>query len=125
MPEFPERRPFSRVDFKAPAQLVQGGHTWSVQVLDISLKGTLLAMAQDQLAELDDSQPLDVQIRLDQNLEIDMHCRLAHRQPDRVGLSCVSIDLESIQHLRRLIELNLGDPTAMERELSELMQTSP
>lgn len=124
MPEFPERRPFSRVDFKAPAQLVQGIHTWSVQMLDISLKGTLLAMTPAQFAQLAESQPLDVHIRLDQNLAIDMHCRLAHQQPDRVGLACVSIDLESIQHLRRLIELNLGDPTAMERELSELMHTS-
>jgi len=125
MAEFPERRPFSRVDFKAPAQLVQGNHSWPVRVLDISLKGTLLAMTPTQLAELDESRPLDVHVRLDQNLEIDMHCRLAHRQPDRVGLACVSIDLESIQHLRRLIELNLGDPAAVERELSELMRASP
>jgi len=123
MPEFRDRRPFSRVDFRAPAQLIQGDHTWDAQVRDISLKGALLAMTPEQLTQLDESQPLEVQIRLSEDLEIDMHCRLAHRQKDRLGLACLSIDLDSIQHLRRLIELNLGDPAAMERELSELMRS--
>jgi hypothetical protein len=34
---------------------------------------------------------------------------------------CRSIDIESITHLRRLIEVNLGDPAASERELKALI----
>jgi len=35
-------------------------------------------------------------------------------------LRCLSIDLDSITHLRRLLELNLGDPQLVERELLQL-----
>jgi hypothetical protein len=37
-----------------------------------------------------------------------------------VGLHCRHIDIESLAHLRRLIELNLGDPALLERELAAL-----
>jgi hypothetical protein len=37
------------------------------------------------------------------------------------GVLCRSIDLESITHLRRLIEVNLGDPAASDRELKALI----
>ena len=46
---------------------------------------------------------------------------LAHVEGDHAGVLCRSIDLESITHLRRLIEVNLGDPAASERELKALI----
>jgi hypothetical protein len=36
-------------------------------------------------------------------------------------LLCESIDLDSITHLRRLVELNAGDPALLERELTALV----
>ena len=41
-------------------------------------------------------------------------------QNDELGLRCVDIDLDSITHLRRLVELNLGETELLERELSAL-----
>ena len=38
-----------------------------------------------------------------------------------LGLFCHHIDIDSITHLRRLIELNLGDETLLQRELAELL----
>jgi hypothetical protein len=35
---------------------------------------------------------------------------------------CKEIDLDSISHLRRLIELNLGDQEELERELGALLK---
>lgn len=35
-------------------------------------------------------------------------------------LLCRSIDLDSVTHLRRLIELQLGAPSLLERDLAEL-----
>ena len=40
------------------------------------------------------------------------------------GLLCKGIDLDSVTHLRRLIELQLGDPALLERDLAELIQSS-
>lgn len=119
MPEFVEKRPFSRIQFHAPAVIRQGDQQWDSEVLDISLKGVLLALPDTVV--LDTERAIDLEIRLNEEIEIDMQCRIAHRENDHLGLACQKIDLESIQHLRRLMELNLGDAAAMERELSELI----
>ena len=37
------------------------------------------------------------------------------------GLICRNLDIDSATHLRRLVELNLGDPKLLERELSALV----
>jgi hypothetical protein len=55
------------------------------------------------------------------DLAIAMAGELAHVKGDHAGVLCRSIDLESITHLRRLIEVNLGDPAATERELKALI----
>ena len=52
---------------------------------------------------------------------IAMAGELAHVQGRHAGVLCRSIDLESITHLRRLMEINLGDPAASERELKALI----
>ena len=46
---------------------------------------------------------------------------LAHVHGGQTGVLCRSIDLESITHLRRLIEVNLGTGAASERELKALI----
>lgn len=119
MPEFEEKRPFSRVDFNSPARLIQGDQEWSAEVLDVSLKGILLALPNE--VELQPQLPVDVEIRLSPQINIHMACRIARHEHGQLGLACESIDLTSIQHLRRLVELNLGDSTIMEREITELI----
>jgi hypothetical protein len=47
---------------------------------------------------------------------------VVHREWTLVGVRCVEIDLESISHLRRLVELNLGDAELLHRELSALVR---
>lgn len=121
MTEFVERRPFSRIYFNAPAELSQGALSVDAEVLDISLKGALLAVPDN--TAFDVSASLSLNIRLNDNVDIAMEGRIAHREPGRIGVACETIDLESIQHLRRLVELNVGDPAVMERELSELVHT--
>jgi hypothetical protein len=36
-------------------------------------------------------------------------------------MHCTKIDLESITNLRRLVELNLGDEAALNREISAMV----
>jgi len=50
-----------------------------------------------------------------------MSCEVAHIEGDHIGLLCRSIDLDSITHLRHLIELNLGDAALLEREFKALV----
>lgn len=114
-----ERRKFSRILFDAHVELAQGDFHWRATLLDISLKGLLLQ--QPLPKEVSISEPALVKILLSDNTIIAMSVTVAHQHHQQTGLVCSSIDIDSVSHLRRLIELNLGDATAAERELSELI----
>ena len=114
-----ERRHFSRVDFNTEATLLQNGTQWQTAVIDVSLKGLLVNGSFP--ADWDVQQPVDVSIPLSGATTIELRAQLAHQDTGHCGFICVSIDLESIAHLRRLIELNLGDAAAAEREIAELI----
>jgi hypothetical protein len=114
-----ERRRFSRVLFDAHVELAQGNLKWRASLLDISLKGLLLQ--QNLPLDIDIDRPILVKILLADNTSIAMAVTVARQHNNQVGLVCTSIDIDSVCHLRRLIELNLGDASAAERELSELL----
>lgn len=114
-----ERRKFSRILFDAHVELAQGEFHWRASLLDISLKGLLLQ--QTLPMEVNHTQPILVKILLSDSTCIAMSVMLAHQHHNQTGLMCTSIDIDSVSHLRRLIELNLGDASAAERELSELI----
>lgn len=116
-----ERRHFARVAMDTPATLELADSRRDVTVLDISLKGAMV-----QLNPSDPSIPAHatgtgrLSIELAPGAEITMECRIAHETGGQIGLHCNYIDIDSVSHLRRLIELNLGDPELLNRELAEL-----
>lgn len=114
-----ERRHFSRIAFAGPAQLVTVDERLPVQVLDLSLKGALLLLPPDHQALDGALCLLDLPLAPHEG-RITMAVQVAHVRDDRAGLLCLGIDLESITHLRRVIELNLGDATLAERDLRAL-----
>ena len=116
---FAERRRFTRIGFDARTELQQGPHRWSVTLIDLSLKGLLIERPQNWQA--DANQPFTAQIQLDPHTQVNIDVRLAHDADEQLGFACEHIDLDSISHLRRLIELNMGDPAQLDRELGALM----
>jgi hypothetical protein len=115
-----ERRKHARVAFHAPASLILPDRTLEVVILDLSLKGAL-ARLPDGTAIAGQAQ-CKLRVQLDETLaEIVMEMRVAHLEDHCAGLACLSIDLDSVTHLRRLVELNLGDPALLDRELSDLI----
>lgn len=113
-----ERRRFQRIQFDADTCLLQGERRWSVELCDVSLRGLLVECPQGWDADLD--QPLIARIDLSETQEIRMEVELKRTEDGLLGFACRNIDLDSISHLRRLIELNLGDEQLMERELAML-----
>jgi hypothetical protein len=51
---------------------------------------------------------------------VQMEVLLTRTDHELLGFVCQHIDLDSISHLRRLVELNLGDVSLLERELAAL-----
>jgi hypothetical protein len=115
-----ERRLHTRIAFHTPAQLLIGEQTTAVVVLDLSLKGALIRLPSGSTPAVG----ADCQLRVELDAtdgKISMDARLTHVEEGRAGLVCRLIDIESVTHLRRLVELNLGDPALLERELSALI----
>ena len=89
-------------------------------VLDLSLKGALLRLPAEALPE--SGAPCLLKVRLgDSATSIAMAGEVAHTEGDHAGVICRSIDLESITHLRRLIQMNMGDAALLDRELKALI----
>ncbi|HDZ07573.1 PilZ domain-containing protein [Pseudohongiella sp.] len=112
------RRTFTRIFFDAETVVTQGDHIWPVQLIDISLRGILIQVLPDQ--KVIDDNPVDISIHLGGDIQICMTARVANHKDDKVGLLCEHIDVDSMTHLRRLVELNMGDTSLLERELSAL-----
>ncbi len=113
------RRNFTRILFSIKAKLTVADNDYPVTIHDISLSGALVKRdsttpsLKAQLGEL--SFCLD-----DSDSEVAMHIAVVHEQDNEMGLQCNGIDIDSISHLRRLVELNLGDDNQLHKELSQL-----
>ena len=116
-----ERRRFTRIHFDAQTKISQGPLHWSVKLLDVSLKGLLVEKPQSGC--LAPGQTFTANIHLSDETHVIMEVRLAHEDAQHLGFECTHIGLDSISHLRRLVELNMGDEQLLERELGALIST--
>ena len=119
MPSHDDRRRFRRVDFFTGAFLCDANGRVPCDVHDVSLHGALVAVPADY-RDVSLMTPLTLEIPLDDETAIRMQVEVAHERENVLGLECVNIDVDSITHLRRLVELNLGDSSLLERELPAL-----
>lgn len=121
MTDSPEdRRRFKRIAFDAKTELTQNHKTWPVHLIDLSLKGLLIERPSPWLGNPDE--PFIVDIHLNVDIDVQMEVRLTHDDHNHLGFVCEHIGLESVTHLRRLIELNLADHEELERELAALIE---
>ncbi|NBA96471.1 PilZ domain-containing protein [Pseudomonas sp. R5(2019)] len=115
-----ERRRFKRIPFDAPVELVREGHRWRTTLADVSLKGLLAKCPEDWSATV--HQVFDIDIQLSPEVHVHMKGEFNHETNDQLGFTCRYLDLHSSEHLRRLIELNLGDEKELLRELRQFIE---
>jgi hypothetical protein len=115
-----DRRRFKRIQFDAKTELTQGTQSWAVHLIDVSLKGLLIERPSPWLGDPDE--PFIVDIHLNVDIDVQMEVRLTHDDHNHLGFVCEHIGLDSVTHLRRLVELNLADHDELERELAALIE---
>jgi len=113
-----ERRRFQRFHFEGTVKLYSDKAMWETKLTDISLKGVLIERPVDWKGKTGTSYRMD--LRINNSVIISMGVITAHVMPHRVGFQWQKIDLDSFAQLKRLVELNLGDPAILNRELSAL-----
>ena len=115
-----ERRNFWRAVFHSPVRLTTHDGQAFAQLLDISLKGALLETGNVWHGKPGEECRLSLELAPDAT--ITMWTKVMHVDGPHVGLRCESIDLDSVTHLRRLVELNSGDPAILDREFASLVR---
>ncbi|MCE9679115.1 PilZ domain-containing protein [Shewanella sp. AS1] len=115
-----ERRQFFRFLFEASATLTQQETIWPTQIYDLSLNGALVSKPEGMIVT---SQPLTLDFSLnDSEINITMQVKVVHERNTLLGLACEHIDIDSISHLRRIIELNMGDTSKWDNELNAFIE---
>lgn len=113
------RRQFSRILFQTDAKLLTANGEISVNVVDISLKGALIRPDSADYVQIGTNCTLKLHLA-EGDACIAMEATVVHHQGNHLGLACRKIDVDSMTHLRRLVELNLGDESILQRELNAL-----
>ncbi len=114
-----DKRHFHRILYAADALLSGPELNLPCRVIDLSLKGCLLQFDSAWNAASEDIL-YTLRLKLSDNVEITMQLSVSHVIDNEVGFKCEHIDIDSISELRRLLELNLGDSTLLERDLLAL-----
>lgn len=113
-------RRFRRIPFAAEVTVHTGQKVWSGELLEVAMKGAMVGT--EAVLPL----PLGSQCRLniclpDTPIKLHFLAELIHREENHYGFKFISEDLETLTHLRKLIELNTGDVEATRSELSILL----
>lgn len=121
------RRRFQRIPFDAEIYLTAAdvcAEPIAGVLHDISLKGLLIAVPETAPA-IPPQTCAELLVLPDQgDIELKFKVAVAYAREDRClyGLNLLSLDVESATHLRRLIEVNLGDEQSLQRELVNLIE---
>ena len=114
-----ERRRFTRITFDAATEVKQGDEVWEATLKDISFNGMLVTT--DTPISLEKGATVELTVHLLGNdVTINTPAVLTHKEESQYGFAIENLDLDSLTQIRRLVELNLGDETLLERELDHL-----
>lgn len=120
MPEnVAEQRHTKRTRFASQVTLTKGNDCWSTRLVDVSLRG-LLVEEPENWSRPTPGEPLELALELGGDVRIEMTVLPMRYGEGQIGFEWTNIDPESLEHLRRLLELNLGDPDEVRNEVRAL-----
>ncbi|MCK5819230.1 MAG: PilZ domain-containing protein [Psychromonas sp.] len=119
-----ERRRFTRVNFSGDC-ILQDGITnlttqWQTNLIDISLKGALITRPAKWDHQNDYGVTLNLQLK-GSDVILNIGGVICHQNDDLLGMRFLSLTIESIAHLKRLVQLNIADEELLYLEMSQLI----
>ena len=113
------RRQFTRILFSINAELTVEETSYPVSIHDVSLNGALVTAVKSKEALKGKFGTLVFYLS-DNEAKVTMNIVVVHEHENETGLQCNAIDIDSVTHLRRLVELNLGNSEQLDKELHQL-----
>jgi PilZ domain-containing protein len=116
----PEHRLFHRIRFVVKTDIEINGKSCEAVLVDISLKGALITFPDELHPET--GLPCQLTIHLDDSdIKLTFSGEVIHTHENLTGIKFTLIDLDSMIHLRRLLELNSTNPDQVRSELNSLI----
>ncbi len=114
-----EQRLFQRVRVGMAGEVEINGALHDVALVDISLKGALVSLPPGAVPAR--GEPCNLMAHLDMsNVTLYFTGVIAHAHDSLAGITFLTIDIDTMIHLRSLLELNSGDPDLVRNELTAL-----
>ncbi|MDH3871319.1 MAG: PilZ domain-containing protein [Gammaproteobacteria bacterium] len=111
----PQRR-LTRIAVDTPATFSLGSRRWDTRVVDLSLGGALINRPADWTDN--DEERYRLHFELGDHAPLNIDAVIRHVSDAHLGLAFVNLDDRTRGVLHWLIEMNLGDPSLFEYELS-------
>lgn len=115
-----DQRAVHRVHFVTATTLNLGGKTCAAQLLDISLMGAFIILDEPVAVELGAPGSLTLALGPEIHLELVGKVARVAMGGERLAMIWDNIDVDSASHLRRLLELNLGDHALIEQDIDAM-----
>ncbi|KFZ39230.1 pilus assembly protein [Shewanella mangrovi] len=113
-----DKRKFSRILFDTKAKLHNDQGEWQTRLHDLCLNGAMV----EEPSGMHTDKPMELGFTLPgSDIELRMTADVVYQRDGYLGLKCAFIDVDSITHLRRLLELNTGDSSLLNRELKQFI----
>jgi len=116
-----EKRRFKRIFHDASTHLIaEDGNAVQCNLLDISFNGCLISGNKGTLDfEVQDKLTIDIILGEEVCIEVTAHIVFIGKYK-QLGFQFDEIDIDSVTSLRKLVELNMGDTSMLERNLLSL-----
>lgn len=114
-----ERRRHTRIGLNAQVLVTDGSVVHTGRLCDIALRGLLVRFESGWTPADGGVHP--VSIWFGNTTSINLEGRIVHSQTGQAGVHIERMELGDASRLRRLVELNLGDPSLVDRELTALV----
>lgn len=110
-------RHFRRIPFEAEVTLKIEQEVCTGQLLDVALKGAMVGTGAPLPFAIGTKCSLSIALP-GTPISLDFLAELIHKEEQCYGFRFISENLETLTHLRKLIELNTGDAEATRSELT-------
>jgi len=111
-----EKRRFHRIPFQSECRVSCGERVWIGELLDISLRGVLFRLSKTVLLDKGSLCFVDIAL-VGADIHLQFESELVHQQGELHGFRFLSENLETLTHLRRLLELNSGEDESTRHEI--------
>jgi len=112
-----DKRYFSRIQFPARACVEVDRERHPAELLDICLKGALVRFETEVPLRKGSACVLEINLPSSE-ITLTFDVKVVHLHENNAGFKFSGIDADTMTHLRRLLELNTGDPEQIAGELA-------